>query len=175
MESTIGDPNDTQYWEEECGTFVSAECHPYIFVGSCSITNASTGHEYHPVFVDGVWRNASSGKRLPQHMIGTDAEMEQFRMPPVQVYAAWIRAQRAQVQPAVHDAVDEAEVQLQLGEELYGNLPCWEHDVDAEYVDDDCGDDDGAYDFGVGEGCGVYVDAPFSPGGLDTMPSGMVC
>ena len=74
-------------------------------------------------------------------------------MPPAEVYAAWSRAQDALVQPVVQDAVDEAEVQAQLllGEELYGNQPCWEDDVYAEYADDDGGDDDGVYDFGVGE------------------------
>jgi hypothetical protein len=78
-----------QAWTLNCGQYICEVCYPYIFVGNHDSINTATGHVYYPIYVNGAWLNAKTLKPLPVHMIGNDAEMEHFVLPPRDVYAQW--------------------------------------------------------------------------------------
>ena len=78
-----------QAWTLNCGQYICEVCYPYIFVGNHDSIDTATGHVYYPIYVNGAWLNAKTLKPLPVHMIGNDAEMEHFVLPPRDVYAQW--------------------------------------------------------------------------------------
>jgi len=160
-------------WEESCGTEVQTACFEYVYVGECDIVEAATGHVYRPVCVGGVWLNASSGKRLPLHMVGTEEEMVQFRIPPRSAYVQWSRNMDGErAAPVVQDDVDyealwrEWELKLDFNPPPYEKAQDLEHFVDGEGGEGGEGGDSCADDLGDD----TYDDAPSFSGGQHTSP-----
>ena len=142
-----------QAWTLHNGQYIADACYPYIFVGNHDSIDSATGHIYHPILVNGTWLNAKTLKPLPQHMIGDDAEMEHFVLPPREVYAQWderVRqedATKQQVPPAPATKTFTDEMQDKYDKAFFG-----ESDAETEtYEEETYTDDDDFCDFQLHE------------------------
>jgi hypothetical protein len=131
-------------WSLRSGQYINQSCTPYIFVGYHTTIDTATGHIYYPIRVNGTWLNAKTLNRLPEHLIGDDAEMEHFVMPPPEVYMQWderVRLNDAATAPVI--ATDTHADHVPVLQRMLDKLQLAQDTCsDDDSRDDDTGSDD---------------------------------